>query len=106
MNLRFDTILMSEDWEIKTQTLNGTPDIVVRETDDLYSYDELVDIIKTAHKIERSQYGWNVQFAKNGQNKEVFLRDRHSDKINKTTSSRQSIFSWLDFLFDANLTLF
>ena len=106
MNLRFDTVLMTSDWKMKTQILNGTPDIVVREPDDLYSYDDMLQIIRTAHKIERSQYGWSVQFTKNGQNKEVFLRDRNSDKINETTSSRQSIFSWLDFLFDANLTLF
>ena len=106
MKLRFDTCLMTDTWEIKTQTLNGVPDIVVRESDDIYSYDDLLHIIKTAHKIERSQYGWSVQFTKNGQNKEVFLRDRNSDKINETTSSRQSIFKWLEFLYDANLTLF
>lgn len=81
MNLRFDTVLMTSDWKLKTQILNGTPDIVMREPGDLYSYDDLLHIIKTAHKIERSQYGWSVQFTKNGQNKEVFLRDRNSDKI-------------------------
>lgn len=106
MKLRFDTCLMTDTWEIKTQTLNGVPDIVVREPDDLYNYDDMLQIIRTAHKIERSQYGWTVQFTKNGQNKEVFLRDRNSDKINETTSSRQSIFKWLEFLYDANLTLF
>lgn len=106
MKLRFDTCLMTDTWEIKTQTLNGVPDIVVRESDDSYCYDDMLHIVKTAHKIERSQYGWTVLFTKDGQNKEVFLRDRRSDKINQTTSSRQSIFKWLEFLFDANITLF
>ena len=106
MKLRFDTCLMTDTWEIKTQTLNGVPDIVVREPDDLYSYDDMLHIVRTAHHIERSQYGWSVQFTKGGQNKEVFLRGRHIDKCNQTTSAKQSIFKWLEFLYDANITLF
>ncbi len=106
MKLRFDTCLMTDTWKIKTQTLNGVPDIVVREPDDLYSYDEMLQIVRTAHKIERSQYGWTVQFTKGGQNKEVFLRGRHIDKCNQTNSAKQSIFDWADYLYDANLTLF
>lgn len=106
MRLRFDTCLMTNEWKVKTQILNGATDIVVRESYDLYSYDEMLQIIRTAHKIERSQYGWTVLFTKDGQNKEVFLRDRRSDKINQTTRAKQPIFKWLEFLYDANLTLF
>lgn len=106
MKIRFQTCLMTSDWKVKTQIINGTPDIVVREPDDSYSYEQILQIVKDAHKIERLQYGWIVQFTKNNQNKEVFLRDSHSEKINQTTSSKQSILKWLEFLFDMEIALF
>lgn len=100
MKLRFDTWLMTNEWKVKTQTVHDVRDIVVRELDNSYSHEEMLHIVRTAHKFERSQYGWTVLFTKDGQNKEVFLRDRCSDKMNETTSTKQSIFKWLEFLYD------
>lgn len=100
MKLKFRTNLMNDDWKLSTHTVNGSKGIVVYDENDMYSYEEMIEIVKSAHKIERWRNGWDIQFTKDGQNKCVFASGRGE------TVPRQTIFQWLYYLFDTEIKLF
>lgn len=100
MKQRFITSLMTDDWRYKTKIIAGVPGIIQTVKDDEYSYKEILRIVKTAHKTERFSSCWEVNFVDKGQNKQVVLEGTNAEKVTQKTSSTQSIFKWVDFLFD------
>lgn len=106
MKQRFITSLMTDDWRYKTKIIAGIPGIIETVKDDEYSYQDIMRIVKTAHKTERFSYCWEVNFVDKGQNKQVLLQGTNAEKVTQRTSSTQSIFKWVDFLFDMEMTLF
>lgn len=100
MNQLFYTTLLNENGSIKTQTVNGSKNIVVHADKEHYDYDEAVRIADTAIHKERRQYGWEVRFKDGDQLKEVFIRGYGVEKCNETTCSKETLHEWIDRLYD------
>lgn len=82
----------TEDWKLVTKNR------IVQVEAKLFSYEEIINIIKNAVETERSIYGWLVYFTQDKQNYELFLRSRNIKYMNTTTSSKQNIYEWVDMI--------
>ncbi|WP_161877882.1 PepSY domain-containing protein [Alkalibacterium sp. MB6] len=101
MKLEFNTSLLNNDLTTKTHTVNGHKNIIVRDDNEYYSYEEIKSIAEKAIETDRMTYGWEVKFKDtDNQLKEVFIRAISGEKCNETTSSKQSLEEWIDSMFD------
>lgn len=100
----FNTLLLNDDGSYRTQTINGVPDIVVHSERQVYTYDEICSIVATATYLERIQYGWEVRFIdSDGSLNKLFIRSSELEKVNLTTSSKESVTDWINKLYDLDI---
>ncbi len=102
MNHNFDTLLLNKNWTFKTQVINDVKNILVNDKKQTYSYEEILKVVDLAHSMDRRQYGWDVKFD-DGQHKKLFIRSTQIEKCNHTTRSKQTIFEWIDQIYDRDV---
>lgn len=93
--LKFHGHYCSDDWSVKTKTVNGDPNIVDSIVF-ILTKAELKSICFRAVKIKEPRiYGYEVFFEDDGVKKKIFVRFG-----NYTTKKRWSVFEYIDLYFD------
>ncbi|WP_277630374.1 hypothetical protein [Atopococcus tabaci] len=100
MKRHFSTFLLDDSGKMQTRTVSGVEGVVVYAEKQVYSFEEMTQVVSNAYELERCQYGWEVSFMDSGQRKRLFLRLYGSDKCNATTSEKQTIHEWIEHLYD------
>lgn len=103
MQHKFSTVLLKDNGSCMTQEVNGEKGILVRDEKEMYSYEEIREVVKKSCSTARERYGWEVRFLDDGQLKEIFIRSNNSQKCNDTTKAGQSVIEWIDCLYDKNI---
>lgn len=98
---RFNTLLLDDDGNYLTQTVNGEKNILVNDDKQHYRMDEVLRIVDSAVHTERQRFGWKVRF-NDGKNKELFIRTDHVKNCNDNTKQDQTIQEWIEHLYDVN----
>lgn len=98
---RFNTLLLDDDGNYLTQTVNGEKNILIDADKQYYRMDEILKIVDSAYYTSRERFGWTVKF-NDVQNKKIFLRTEHIKNCNDTTKQDQTIQEWLEYLYDVN----
>lgn len=83
-----------------TQVVEGTKGIIVDDEKQTYEYEEIINIVDIAYHLDRRQYGWDVKFVDNGQKKKLFIREWGGSKCNDVTRYDQTVYEWIDHLYD------
>lgn len=97
---QFHTCLLNSNDTIMTQVVEGTKGIIVDDEKQTYEYEEIIKIVDKSYHMERRQYGWDVKFVDNGQKKKLFIREWFGKKCNDSTRHDQTIYEWIDYLYD------
>ena len=97
---QFHTHLLNSDGSPMTRTVEGAKGILVDDDKQTYEYEEIVKIVEDAYFLERRQYGWTVEFIDAGQKKNLFIREWFGKKCNDSTRHDQTIYEWIDYLYD------
>lgn len=100
MKHKFHTHLLNSNDTPKTKIVDGAKGILVDDDKQTYEYEEIILIVGIAYRLERRQYGWDVNFNDNGQKKNLFIREWVGSKCNDVTRHDQTIYGWIDHLYD------
>lgn len=84
----FHVCLMNEDYGYKTRTLNGAKNIVICHNE-TFELADIERIIKTAERIDKGKYGFDVYFRENGELKMLHTRD-DAEHVNETVKAKDA----------------
>ena len=96
MEIRLASYLLNDDWSFQTEPVNGE---IILDRDAYYSYDEMKALVDESVRINKRQYGWEIYYSENGVNKYLFLRDHHGITVNQTTSGKETIYEWVNYIY-------
>lgn len=88
----FHVCLMNNDYTYQTQMLNGAKNIVISHREDI-TLRELEQIIKSAEKIDKGKYGFDIFYRKGQELYQLHTRDIFGEWANETVKAKETALS-------------